>query len=767
MQYNRQSPLEPRPRKLKDEGGKREGRYPVQGESKTVREQTVNTLEETLKRQFGYSSFRSGQRQIIELVLSGRDALILMPTGGGKSLTYQLPALHLPGLTVVVSPLIALMKDQVERLHANGIPATFINSTLGAVERERRERAVLNGELKLLYLAPERLLAGNFLRLLDQVDERIGLSLLAVDEAHCVSEWGHDFRPEYRQLGQLRERYSHVPALALTATATERVRQDILQQLRLREPYIHISSFNRPNLSYEVRQKQKSSFQEVVQLLRKQPEASTIIYCQSRKSVESLSEQLNAQRIRSLPYHAGLSDEDRAEHQERFIRDDVPVLVATVAFGMGISKPDVRNVIHYDMPKSLEGYYQESGRAGRDGQLANCILFFNHGDRTKLEYMLAQKVDEQEQRIARQQMQQVVAYAESSVCRRRILLGYFGETLLEGPCGNCDNCLHPSELEDRTIDAQKFLSCVSRTQQRFGMHYIIDILRGANTQKIRSMNHDQLSTYGIGKELSVEEWVRLGRALMHQGLLSETMDGFPILRLNKLSIEILKQQRHVEIARQVVRKEVASTAAPQLDLSEEEQGLFSSLRVLRKRLADEKSVPPYVIFHDSTLRALARQRPNSREQFARIPGIGNSKLEEYSGLFMQAIASYCQQSNLETGQSEPEEPVREAVKVQPQRNEPPTRQVTFQLYQQGYDIEEIADLRGLKPVTIGGHLADLLESGEPIEIGRLVRPERYQVIEQALQELGDEMLKPVKELLGDEYGYDEIRLVRASMRLAH
>ncbi|HTK07672.1 MAG TPA: DNA helicase RecQ [Ktedonobacteraceae bacterium] len=732
-------------------------------------------LEETLKQHFGYNTFRTGQRQIIELVLNGHDALVLMPTGGGKSLTYQLPALHMPGLTVVVSPLIALMKDQVERLQANGIPATFINSSLGAIERERRERDVINGRLKLLYLAPERLLTASFLNLLDQVDERIGLSLLAVDEAHCVSEWGHDFRPEYRQLGRLRERYSHVPTLALTATATERVQQDILTQLHLREPYVHIASFNRPNLTYEVRQKHKGTFQELLQLIRQQPEASTIIYCQSRKGVESLSEALNAQRIRSLPYHAGLSDEERAEHQERFIRDDVPVLVATVAFGMGIAKPDVRMVVHYDMPKSLEGYYQESGRAGRDGQPARCILFFQHGDRAKLEYMLAQKVDEQEQRIARQQLQQVMAYAESTVCRRRILLGYFGETLREGPCDTCDNCMHPAAVEDRTIDAQKFLSCVSRTHQRFGMRYIIDILRGANIQKIRSLNHDQLSTYGIGKDLSVDEWLQLGRALLHQGLLNETTDGFPILQLNKLSLEILRRERQVEIAISTTRQQASSAASAtgrpaqassEQELTMEEQGLFEALRLLRKRLADERGVPPYVIFPDSSLRAMASQRPQSSAHFARIPGVGSNKLTAYYLPFTQAIANYCQQQHLAMEITSAEAVDQQTSNGHASSGGPPTRTVTLNLYRQGYSIEEIANQRGLKSTTIVSHLTELLEKGESIEIEGLLTPGHYEVIAQALQQVGDEALKPVKDLLGDEYDYGEIRLVRAIMRQA-
>ncbi|MEO7001895.1 MAG: ATP-dependent DNA helicase RecQ, partial [Ktedonobacterales bacterium] len=372
------------------------------------------SLEGTLKRVFGYDEFLPGQRAIIEQIIAGRDGLVLMPTGGGKSLTYQLPALRLTGLTIVVSPLIALMRDQVDRLQANGVAATFINSSLDPVEAARREAAALRGELRLLYVAPERLVSPAFLTLLDETRERVGLALFAVDEAHCVSEWGHDFRPEYRQLDTLRARYPQTPMLALTATATERVRRDILTQLRLREPFIHIASFNRPNLSYEVRPKDRASYGELLDLLRAQPDASTIIYCQSRKGVDELCQRLCDDGVQALPYHAGMENAQRTTNQDRFIRDDVTTLVATIAFGMGIAKPDVRAVIHYDLPRSLEGYYQESGRAGRDGLPAQCILFYSYGDRAKIEYMIRQKDDPQEQRVARQQLEQALAYCESA-----------------------------------------------------------------------------------------------------------------------------------------------------------------------------------------------------------------------------------------------------------------------------------------------------------------------------------------------------------------
>ena len=724
-------------------------------------------IEQTLKQHFGFERFWAGQREIVEQVLAGRDAFVLMPTGAGKSLTYQLPALLMPGLTIVVSPLIALMQDQVDRLRANGIAATFINSSLDSNERFQREQAAAHGAVKLLYVAPERLMGQNFLYFLDEIQSNVGLSLLAVDEAHCVSEWGHDFRPEYRQLGRLRSRYTKVPMLALTATATERVRDDILEQLRLYEPYTHIASFDRPSLYYEVRTKHKGSYGELVQLLREQGDASVLVYCQSRKSVDDLSEALRREGIRALPYHAGLTSEQRSEHQMRFIRDDVPVLVATIAFGMGIAKPDVRAVIHYDLPRNLEGYYQESGRGGRDGLPAQCILFFGYGDRTKVEYVIGQKTDEQELLLAHQQLRQVVTYCESSGCRRRALLAYFGETLQGQNCGNCDNCLRSVVLEDRTIDAQKFLSCVARTKERFGMRYIIDVLRGANTQRIRDYGHDQLSTYGIGNEQSVDEWQHLGRALLQQGLVSETTDMRPVLKLNALSKETLRRQREVQIAVRPVstaaRKDKADESIPVLD--GESARLFHHLRNLRKQLADERGVAPYVVFPDTTLRAMAQQRPQSLTHFGQIPGVGKSKLEAYFTIFTSEIRAYCEQHNLAM-ELIPEGEIKKEVRIaaEPVVQPSATRLMTLEMYQKGMSIEEIAQERNLKLGTIMGHIGELIEQGEIVDFERVMRPERYEVIAGAWQKVEGEALKPVKELLGEEYSYDEIRLVRSMMR---
>lgn len=731
----------------------------------------MDSIESALKQHFGHDAFRAGQRQVIEHVLAGRDAFVLMPTGGGKSLTYQLPAVLLPGLTIVISPLIALMHDQVDRLTANGIAATFINSALNAAERIERERAALSGKVQLLYVAPERLVTGNFLALLDRVQQQVGLSLVAVDEAHCVSEWGHDFRPEYRQLSVIRDRYPDVPMMALTATATERVRADILSQLRLRNPLLHLASFNRPNLYYEVREKRQGAYNELVRVLRELDGESVIIYCQSRKSVEELALSLNQSGIAALPYHAGLSSEQRTEHQERFIRDDVPALVATIAFGMGIGKPDIRAVIHYDLPRNLEGYYQESGRAGRDGLPAKCLIFFNYGDRMKVEFIIQQKEDEQEQRIARQQLQQVIAFCESNLCRRQVLLGYFGETVPTNNCGQCDNCTRSTVMEDRTADAIKLLFCIAKTQQRFGLGYVIEVLRGANTQKVRDYHHDQLPIYGYGKELSAEEWRRLGRALISQGLLSETSDGYSIPRLNPLSWEILQKKRKVELPA-LEKPRSAGAARASINPEDEEpgsEGLFQHLRAARKRMAEAQEVAPYVIFPDTALRAMAQQRPQTREQFAKIPGVGSVKLAAYADAFITEICEYCEERGLRMA-LEPTLEVKQEVEMP--RERPPSRngrgfthQVTLSLYKQGMGIEGIARERNLTPGTIISHLTELLDAGERIEVERLVPPERYEAIVHALRTVGSETLRPVKDELGDDYSFDEIRLVRAARRL--
>jgi len=701
-----------------------------------------HSLEEALKHFFGYDTFRPGQRQIVEEVLQNRDLLIIMPTGGGKSLCFQLPALLKPGLTVVVSPLIALMQDQVDALQDNGIGATFLNSSLSWEEVRSRESAILNGKIKLLYVAPERLLGEKFLPFLNKVRSHIGISAFAIDEAHCVSEWGHDFRPEYRQMRQLRQRYPDIPILALTATATGRVRQDIIQQLTLQEPGIHVASFNRPNLYYEVQPKERQSYNQLLKKVRSH-QGSGIIYCLSRRRVDEIAFRLQSDGISALPYHAGLSDEVRVTNQTRFIRDDVQVMVATIAFGMGINKPDVRFVIHYDLPRNLESYYQESGRAGRDGEPAHCTLLFGAGDVRTIDYLIEQKPDPKEQRVARQQLRQVLDYAEGTDCRRTIQLSYFGERF-KGDCANCDNCRTPKPVEDWTIEAQKFLSCVARCRERFGMTHIIDVLRGSRKQKIEQNGHHLLSTYGIGKDRSAEAWKMLGRSLLHQGLVDETTDGYRILKLNKLSWEVLRKQRSVHIA--ITQTPAAKALADINSKGAEVEILFERLRKLRKQVADAQSVPPYVVFADSSLRLMAQQQPQTIEAFAEISGVGTHKLTQYGDKFVSEIRAFCEEQKL---------PVPLPAN---------THMVTLQFYQQGLSVEEIAQKRGFSPRTIITHLSELLEMKQPVDIERLVSPEQQKLILQAIQAVGADSLKNIREHLGEEYGYEEIQLVRSWWR---
>ncbi|MEH1814993.1 MAG: DNA helicase RecQ [Nostoc sp.] len=710
-------------------------------------------LEQALKYHFGYDRFRPGQRQIIEDALQNRDLMVVMPTGGGKSLCFQLPALLKNGLTVVVSPLIALMQDQVEALRNNNINATFLNSSLNAYKVRSREEAILSGKVKLLYVAPERLLSERFLPFLDLVKEKIGISSFAIDEAHCVSEWGHDFRPEYRQLKSLRKRYPDVPTVALTATATDRVRSDIIQQLGLKQPSIHLASFNRENLYYEVRPKTKYAYAELLELIR-ETEGSTIIYSLTRKKVDELTFKLQNDKIGVLPYHAGLTDEERSSNQTRFIRDDVRVMVATVAFGMGINKPDVRLVVHFDMPRNIESYYQESGRAGRDGEPSRCTIFFSFGDVKTIEWSIDQKTDPQEQLIAKQQLRQMIDYAEGTDCRRTIQLGYFGERF-PGNCGNCDNCRHPKPMQDWTIEAMKFLSCVARCKERFGMLHIIDVLRGAKKDKIIQYEHDKLSTYGIGKDRTLDEWRMLGRSLLHQGLIEQTSDGYSVLKLNAHSWEVMRKQRTVSLAVTTVQKITWEQGS---EKAEEAEVLLQKLRSLRKQLADEQSVPPYVIFHDSTLKLMVQVQPQNLTEFAKLSGVGSHKLAQYGEKFITEIRAYRQEKGLQNKSA------NNNYISSTKSSSSYTELQTLQLHQQGLNIAQIAQKRNLSPATVSSHLEKLIDKNQPVDLNQLVPLEHQQKIWQVLEVLGDISLTPIKEQLGESYTFDEIRLVRSKWR---
>src|SRR5437764_4807658 len=589
-----------------------------------------------LKRHFGYHQFRPLQREIIQDALAGRDVFVLMPTGGGKSLCFQLPALTRDGLTIVVSPLISLMKDQVDALQTSGIPATYLNSTVDREEAIARWRGLHRGDYRMLYVAPERLMLETFLeRALNW-----NIVQIAIDEAHCISEWGHDFRPEYRELKKLREHFPDVPVMALTATATERVGADIVKELKLRDPRCYMASFNRPNLSYRVVPK-SSPYEQLLAFIRSRPNDSGIIYCASRKSTDSLARNLNDDGISAKPYHAGLTTGERTKHQESFLRDDVRVITATIAFGMGINKPNVRFVVHYDLPKNLESYYQETGRAGRDGLPSECVLLFSAGDVAKQLHFIDEK-SESEARIARAQLQQMVHYAETRDCRRMTLLRYFGEEYTKPSCEGCDNCLTSRKTFDGTIPAQKFLSCVHRIHAKsgfgFGLNHVADVLRGADTEAIRQRSHNELSTYGIGRELKREAWQAIGRELLRLGLIECAPGKFATLNLTPGGRDVLRNRKPITLTKPievVARNQKARAGAIECD-----EVLFELLRGLRRKLADERNLPAYVIFSDVSLREMARNYPTTATEFRRIPGVGEQKLKDFADASLGEIKNY-------------------------------------------------------------------------------------------------------------------------------
>ena len=585
-----------------------------------------------LQRVFGYSRFRGHQQAIVEQLVSGQDALVLMPTGGGKSLCYQIPSLLREGVGIVVSPLIALMQDQVEALRQLGVRAAFLNSTLDAAAAAEVERALRKGELDLLYVAPERLLTSRFLSLLD----RSRIALFAIDEAHCVSAWGHDFRREYLELTILHERWPEVPRIALTATADPPTQREIAERLGLTEAQRFVSSFDRPNIRYTVTQKDNAK-RQLRDFLQAHKGEAGIVYCLSRKRVEQFADYLLEQGFNALPYHAGLDAEVRAHHQRRFLREEGIVMVATIAFGMGIDKPDVRFVAHVDLPKSLEGYYQETGRAGRDGEAADAWLCYGLGDVVLLKQMIEQsEAGEERKRLERRKLDQLLGYCESMQCRRQVLLASFGETYPQ-ECGNCDNGLHPAATWDATEAAQKALSCVYRSGQRFGVNHIIDVLRGSESEKIRQCGHDRLTTYGIGRDLDAGAWRSVFRQLVSSGLLEVDAEGYGSLRLTEASRAVLRGERRLLLRKEAPARERERSPRSGVVVASTDQPLFGALRDLRAQLAKQQNVPAYVIFHDSTLRNIAEHRPGTLDELAQVGGIGGTKLARYGEQVLEAI----------------------------------------------------------------------------------------------------------------------------------
>ncbi len=716
-----------------------------------------------LRDYFGYADFREYQEAIIQQVLSGKDVFVLMPTGSGKSLCYQIPAIIRPGVGIVVSPLIALMQDQVDAMRQLGIKADFLNSSLSIEEARRVEGRVISGETDLLYVAPERLMTTSFQRLLNQSSP----ALFAIDEAHCISQWGHDFRPEYLQIAVILKQFPQVPRIALTATADSIVRKEIKEKLNLRNPGEFIASLDRPNICYRVELKHNEKKQLLNFLKTEHPKDSGIIYSFTRKKTEQIAEMLSQIGYTALPYHAEMSSSNRLENQRRFLREENVIIVATIAFGLGIDKPDVRFVVHLDMPKNMESYYQETGRAGRDGKKADAWMLYSLGDAIRLHRILNSSAgDAQFIRILKHKIDAISGYCETTTCRRQILLKYFGEEL-QKPCGNCDNCLQKPETWDGTVAAQKALSSVYRTGQRFGALYLTDVLLGKETEKILKFKHDKVSTFGIGKELSQQEWISVFRQLTAAGFLQTDIEGYGGFSLSPASKPVLRSEEKVFFRKDTAPvKEIRKFREPEDEFDDPLSILlWNRLRDLRLRLAKEKNVPPYIIFHDITLKEMIKRLPRSLDEFGRISGVGKTKLENYGLEFLEIIKQHIQEyniSDMSDGKGESETEHNDLIYTFSF-----TISETLKYFKEGKTPEQIANERGLTVGTIYNHLSKAIEENY-LSVDEVISLEKKEIleIENAIRSLPEDQrnaLKPVYEKFEGKYDYGILHCIRAGL----
>ena len=715
----------------------------------------IQKAKEILKETFGYDTFRPLQDEAIKNVLNKKDSLVIMPTGGGKSLIYQIPALIFDGLTIVVSPLISLMKDQVEQLEEFGVPALFLNSTLTPAQYQQNVSHLRSGRAKLLYLAPETLMMESTQNLLSTLK----IDCFTIDEAHCISEWGHDFRPEYRMLAKVRKNFPDAVCLALTATATPRVRDDIQQILEMKDSARFVASFDRKNLLLKVADKD-NPLEQILDFLYTRKAQSGIIYCFSRRQVDELSADLKNNGHSVLPYHAGLSEQDRTRNQDAFIRDDVRIIVATVAFGMGINKPDVRFVIHHDMPQNIESYYQQIGRAGRDGLKSDCLLLYSYSDKQKIQYFINQK-EGSEKEVAEKHLKALIHYLEYSECRRKPLMEYFGETYEKQECGLCDNCLRQTgDLQDYTVQAQKFLSCIARTDEMFGAYHIADVLRGSSAKKILEKGHENLSTYGIGKEWSKNQWIQLSRLLIRKGYVKKDPQHGSLLLTGEATAILKGDEAVLGI---LDRTQTAATDEARTRTSSDVENkyneiLFEKLRVKRKEMADEQGLPPYVIFPDTTLMEMAYYFPEDDTALMGVYGVGNTKLKKYGSSFLKIIQDFVSENEVKTRSKAVKQKVKSSASKQ-------KYELIGEEFESGKSIDHLAEQFGVKTVTILSNLKKYLEDGNSLDSPAILAASelserKIDEVYASMKKVGPELLKPIYEDLDKTVDYNELRILQ-------